>query len=69
MISKFIKEWVDRLRWIKLCKKCGMNPDTLQLIEKKEHHDWVKGSFIMTHCRKCGMNENEDNKYGWCKSD
>jgi hypothetical protein len=66
MITPLIKKWVEWFKWKRLCEKCGMDPTTFELIGR-EHHEWVKGSFIMTHCRKCGMNENEDNKYGWCE--
>jgi hypothetical protein len=29
--TKKVTEWIDRLKWIELCKKCGMNPDTFEI--------------------------------------
>ncbi len=39
IISKKIKEWIKRFKFIKLCKECGIDPDTGELKEplpKKE---------------------------------
>lgn len=31
IISEKIEQWIKRIKWIELCKKCGMNPDTCEL--------------------------------------
>lgn len=36
-ISEKLKEWISRLKWIQLCKKCGMNSDTYELENKDDH--------------------------------
>ncbi len=30
-ISETLKKFIQRLKWIALCKKCGMNPDTCEV--------------------------------------
>lgn len=30
-MSKFIDDYIKRLKWLELCRKCGMNPDTEEL--------------------------------------
>lgn len=35
-ISEKIKQWIKRLKWIELCKKCGMNPDTYDIQQQSD---------------------------------
>jgi hypothetical protein len=45
-LTDTIKKWIQRIKWIALCQKCGMNPDSL---------DFETGMFreVTLSCKKC----------------